>query len=228
MTDKIGELCAYCGTSEGLFQAEHAVPRCLWDSKRPSHMVTVPSCGPCNQGYGEAEEYFRTVLVAMAGMGSHPEVEKLLAGKVKRGLHRNPRLCRELTRGFGRRPQFTPSGLFAGWAWSFEVDLPRLTRVIEKTVRGLFFCKGQRPLAPGYVVRVYPGNGFWQDEGFQNLLAEMEDWAGVGDDVFQCRCLREGSDHDITVWLLVYYRSLAFFAWTERVVEARGVAGPAA
>jgi hypothetical protein len=107
--------CAYCGDTTGPFQAEHVVPRCLWDSKRPSHMVTVPACGWCNQDFAKDEEYFRTVLAAMVGAGKHPEVEKLLDGKVKRGLTRNSSLRKEVTQGFGRRPQFTLSGLFAGW-----------------------------------------------------------------------------------------------------------------
>lgn len=208
--------CVYCGDERGPFQDEHVVPRCLWDSNRPSHMITVPACGSCNQGYGKDEEYFRTVLVALTGKGRHPEVEKLLDGKVKRALDRNRRLRSELTRGLGLRPQCTPSGLFAGWSLGFELNLQRFSRVVEKTVRGLFAYKSARPLAPEYAVRVFPGNGFWQDEGFQRLLVEMLEWAGVGDDVFECRCTRDVTDLDVTAWLFVYYRSIGILAWTER------------
>jgi hypothetical protein len=209
--------CAYCGDDEGPFQDEHIIPRCLWDSKRPSHMITVPACGPCNQDYGKDEEYFRTALVAMADEGQHPELEKLLTGKVKRGLDRNSRLRADLTRGFGLRTRVTPSGLFAGWGWSFTLDLARFSRGVEKTVRGLFAYKSGRRLAPQCAVRVFPGNGFWQDTGFQNLLAVMEEWAGVGDEVFQCRSMRDATDPDVTAWLFIYYRALGVFAWTERV-----------
>jgi hypothetical protein len=210
--------CAYCGV-EGPWQAEHVVPRCLWNGNHPQHMVTVPACNGCNQRYASDEDYFRTVLVAMAGQGSHPEVDALLTGKVRRGLAQSPRLRAEITRGFGRRPTFTSSGLFAGWGFGFEVNLPRLQRCVEKTVRGLFFRKSGRPLAPGYTATVFPGNGFWEDEGFQNVLADMEGWAGLGDDVFQCRCVRDGVDPDVTAWLLVYYKTLAFFAWTGKKAE---------
>lgn len=225
VASKAAERCGYCGDGRGPFQAENVVPRCLWDGKRPGHMVTIPACGPCNQGYGEDEEYFRTVLVAMAGGGGHPEVERLLAGKVKRALGRSARLRREVTRGFCRPPTFAPSGLFIGRGFSFQVDLPRVQRCVEKTVRGLFFRKSQRPLDSGYSVRVFPGNGFWQDAGFQNLLTHMEGWAGVGDDVFQCRCVRDGVDQDMTAWLLVYYRTLGFFAWTEKAEAPRAGTG---
>jgi hypothetical protein len=216
MNESAETMCAYCGDSKGPFQDEHVIPRCLWDSKRPGHMITIPACMPCNQGYGKDEEYFRTVLAALVGEGHHPEVEKLLQGKVKRGLDRNSRLRADLTRGFGRRPQVTPSGLFAGWGLSFELDLARFSRGVEKTVRGLFYYKSRRPLGPGVAVRVFPGNGFWRDQGFQNLLAEMSEWAGVGDDVFQCRCTRDATDPDVTAWLFVYYKALGVFAWTEK------------
>jgi len=105
--------------------------------------------------------------------------------------------------------------LFAGWGGSFELDLARFSRCVEKTVRGLFYCKSQRHLAPEIAVRVFPGNGFWQDHGFQNVLTVMEDWAGVGDDVFQCRCVRDSSDADITAWLFVYCQAVGVFAWTK-------------
>jgi hypothetical protein len=217
MSEATETMCSYCRDTRGPFQAEHVVQRCLWDGKRPGNMVTVPACDPCNKGYGKDEEYFRTALALMVGKGQHPEVEKLLNGKVRRGLHRNGRLRADLTRGFGLRPKVTPSGLFVGWDLGFELDLARFSRGVEKTVRGLFCYKSQRPLPAGVAVRVFQGNGFWQDQGFQNLLAEMEEWAGVGDDVFECRCTRDSSDPDVTAWLFVYYRSLGVFAWTERV-----------
>jgi hypothetical protein len=214
------EICAYCGTAIGPFEAEHAVPRCLWDTKRPSRMVTVPSCNSCNNGYAEDEEYFRTVLVAFAEEGAHPELEKLLAGKVRRSLARNSRLRKEMTKVLGKRPRFTPSGLYAGSGLSFEVDIPRFNRVVEKTVRGLFYYKSQYPLPTDQSVNVFQGNGFWENVGFQDLLAKMEGWAGVGDDVFQCRCARDSSHPDATAWLFIYYKSIGVFAWTMKQDES--------
>lgn len=178
-------------------------------------MVIVPACGPCNQGFGQDEEYFRTVLVAMIGQGRHPEVDALLSGKVKRSLDRNNSLCTALTRGFEFYPQFTSLGLFSGWEMRSELDLARFNRCVEKTVRGLFYLKSQRLLAAGIAVRVFPGNGFWQIQGFQNLLAAMEDWASVGDNVFQCRCVRDSGTPDMTAWLFVYYKAVGIFAWTQ-------------
>ena len=215
MTTTRPTMCAYCGTIQGPFQDEHVVPRCLWEGNRPAHMVTVPACAACNSGYGRDEEYFRTVLVALAGVESHPEVDRLLAGKVKRGLDRNVRLRADLTKGARPLSQATPNGLFAGWQWGFELDTVRFYRCVEKTVRGLFFYKSGRPVAPDTQVRVFEGNGFWQTPGFEELLAGMTEPAGVGDDVFGCRCARHGPDPEWTVWLFIYYQALGFFAWTE-------------
>jgi hypothetical protein len=39
----------------------------------------------------------------------------------------------------------------------------------------------------------------------------MEEWAGVGDDVFQCRCVRDSSDPDASAWLFIYYKALGVF-----------------
>ena len=72
----------------------------------------------------------------MAGAEAHPQVEALLASKVKRGLDRSRRLRAAITRGFGFRPRFTGSGLYAGVGASFQLDLPRFQRCVEKTAVG--------------------------------------------------------------------------------------------
>lgn len=224
MTATPPTICAYCGTEQGPFQDEHVVPRCLWDGNRPAHMVTVPACASCNAEYGRDEEYFRTVLVAMAGVGGHPEVDRLLAGKVKRGLDRNARLRADLTKGARPLPWLTPGGLFGGWGLGFQLDTARFYKGVEKTVRGLFFHKSGRPLAPDTRVCVFEGNGFWQTPAFGELLAAMTEPAGVGDDVFSCRCVRHAPDPEWTAWLFVYYQALGFFAWTERAARSEGAA----
>ncbi len=218
MTATAATSCVYCGDIKGPFQAEHVVPRCLWAGGRPSHLITIPACDACNKSYGADEEYFRTALAVMAGLGSHPQVDRLLGDTIPRSLtRRNGRLQREITLGRELAPYFTPSGLFAGWRWRFRLDFARFNRCVEKTVRGLFWYKSGRPLSPDYAVHVYQGNGFWADSGFQALQAEMNGLAGVGDSVFSCRCTRQEDDHDLTVWQLGYYETLGVFAWTARL-----------
>ncbi|MBA4190909.1 MAG: hypothetical protein C0467_23215 [Planctomycetaceae bacterium] len=225
MTTSQPTVCAYCGTDQGLFQAEHVIPRCLWEADRPGHMLTVPACGPCNHGYGRDEEYFRTVLVALTGQGSHPQVNQLLGGKVRRALKRNPRLREDMTRNVRPMPRRSPGGLFAGVRLGFELDVKRFYRGVEKTVRGLFAYKSGRPLAPSTAVRIYEGNGFWETPGFQSLLEEMSEPAGVGDDVFSCRCARYSVDPEWSAWLLIYYQTQGFFAWTEPLGSSHEIAG---
>lgn len=72
-------------------------------------------------------------------------------------------------------------------------------------------------------MRVYEGNGFWQTPTFDELLAAMMERAGVGDDVFSCRCARHTPDPEWTAWLFIYYQALGFFAWTEPATRSADV-----
>ena len=93
-------------------------------------------------------------------------------------------------------------------------EIGRFNLSVEKIVRGLFFHKNQVPLPASYKVDIFPGNGFWGVQGFQEYLDSMEKPAGVGDDVFQCRCTRDSKDNFVTGWLLLFYKSVAVLAHT--------------
>ena len=112
-------------------------------------------------------------------------------------------------------PRASSGGLFTGYDLAFQLDWERFATVPEKIVRGLFYHKSRVPLSDQHAVRVFPGNGFWADQGFQNLLATMDASAGFGNDVFHVRCTRDVNDPHCTAWLLVFFQQLAFFAWTE-------------
>jgi hypothetical protein len=38
----------------------------LWDPPRPNDLITVPACGPCNNGTQQDDDYFRATLALVA------------------------------------------------------------------------------------------------------------------------------------------------------------------
>src|SRR5438128_1593826 len=61
-------LCSYCGQL-GPITYDHVPAACIYSKPRPSNLITVPSCDPCNGGKKKDEEYFRAVIVSVT---SHP------------------------------------------------------------------------------------------------------------------------------------------------------------
>ena len=177
-------------------------------------MVVIPACRQCQQKWDLRAEYFRNSLIAMIDKGTHPVANKVLEGSVIKSLERNEKAIAALFRNTRQLPRTSPNGIITGYGLGFEIDWPRFAMIPEKLVRGLFFHKSGVPMADTHVVRVFPGNQFWDDEGFQNLLAAMESGSGCGDDVFTVRCTRDRNDPFCAAWLLVFYRQFGVFAWT--------------
>lgn len=212
---KQGAICAYCGAAEKVLTDDHVIPQAMWGGRGhlPAHVITVPACG-CHKPWDDQVEYFRNVLTIMIDRGSHPVANRLLEGPVTRSLERNPRSAWALTRNMRLAPRML-GAILSGYSWGFDVDVPRFQAVPNKIVRGLFFHKSGTPLAGSHDVEVFRGNGFWQDEGFQNVLSTMEPAAGCGDNVFLCRATRDSADPNCTAWLLQFYGQIAIFAWTK-------------
>jgi len=221
--------CAYCGQPSPELTRDHVVPRALWGGTGlPGHVVVVPACRPCQERWDLQAEYFRNSAIAMIDKGSHEVANRVLEGPVIRSLERSQKAVAAFFRNPSVLPRTSPGGIFTGFGLAFQLDWERFATVPEKIVRGLFYHKSQVPLSDRHVVRVFPGNGFWADQGVQNLLAVMDASAGFGDDVFQVRCTRDTNDPHCTAWLLVFYQQLAFFAWTEAVVGSAPDAVPGA
>ncbi len=181
----------------------------------PSNPIVVPACPDCHKKWDLQAEYFRNTLIAMIDKGIHPIANQVLEGPVIRSLQRNPKTVAAFFRNPRVLPRMSQGGLFTGHGLAFEIDCNRFGMIIEKIIRGLFYHKSQVPLSEKHIVQIFPDNGFWANQGFQNLLIEMEDTAGCGDDVFQVRCIRDTNDPNCTAWLLLFYQQMGFFAWTE-------------
>jgi hypothetical protein len=157
------------------------------------------------------------MLAAQTGIGKHPVVDELfkVEGAVHRSLGRSHPARADFCRNVQQVEIRNQAGIILGYRTAFSLDVSRFSRSIEKIVRGLFYRKAGFALLAGYRVEVVRGNSFWVDDGFQNLLRDMHPWSGYSDGVFLMRSVRDRSDPNSTAWLLLFYRTLAVFAWTE-------------
>lgn len=137
--------CIYCGSTERPSR-DHVPPKTLFLRPRPSNLITVPSCEPCNSGFALDDEYMRTVLITRAETADHPATTALI-DEVSRSLARPKArgLANLVAESFTELDIHTPSGLFLETQPAFSADAARLLRNIERIGRGLYFHEaGQR------------------------------------------------------------------------------------
>jgi hypothetical protein len=116
----------------------------------------------------------------------------------------------------------TPGGLYLGKAGTFDVDLSRLSRVVERIVRGLYSIETGAPLPPDAVVGAYADDGLRDiDSSLFRKLAEhlvVPTLAGktrvIGRGVFKYWfSLAEDAPHTSS-WVLLFYDTVPFIALT--------------
>ena len=80
---------------------------------------------------------------------------------------------RDLTRNARTGWRKSKGGVIVDKGVKIEIEIDRYHRTVEKIVRGLFYLKSGTPVPLDYDVRVYPGNEFWDDSGFQIVSAAI-------------------------------------------------------
>lgn len=199
-------VCAICGKREAT-TVDHVPPKGLFPKPWPSDLITVPACGSCNNGASVDDEKFR-VYMAMQIAGGHPDAKRLWKQHALATLRYNKKLLREVMRGMGRVEVRTEAGLYLGTRTTYLFPMQTYHRVMERTVRGLYYhCYGE-----------VLGDGIRWDFSFYPtldpiLVSLSELWArgSIGNGVVQyryCRALEEPSN---TAWLFQFYN--AHWAW---------------
>jgi hypothetical protein len=216
------ENCLYCGVVGDLTD-DHVPPENLFPKPRPGNLVEVRACLACNGGASKDDEYFRQCLCLAEQTRGHDEATKNHA-PVLRALNREqaPGLRASFLQSLRRVPEHTPGGLYLGHRLAFEVDLARLFRVVERTVKGLYFRETGQRLPDGYDVRVHSDETLATldprdlEEDTRNVIAPLQrlEPKVIGNDVFAYRHWIAPEDARISVWLLTFYRDISFLAIT--------------
>lgn len=224
------ELCMFCGhdRTHGKMSREHFVPKGLWAGPRPNRTVTLPAHVACNNRFAADNEYFRNALASHHTADAHPEAKRLLEGKIRRELEKNPAKARKFFKNIRMVNVQTPSGLYLGQAPAFEVDPMRMERVLKNIVRGVFYVHRGYPLPPDVPLKVNPG-----DEHILSMAAPLIDkmppkWRHFGDDVFACRYLIDARFKTFIACLMVFYRRISYFGLSmpPELAEERRNASP--
>jgi hypothetical protein len=135
MARSIGS-CYWC--AEPAVSVDHVPPRGIFPKPKDAggidyrkNLITVPACSQHNMEASKDDEYF---AAAIAATWKNNQIAGLqYSTKILRALLKSPALG---TRLFGHRRPIVMRG---GRTYAFQVDRDRITRLVEKIARGLYF-----------------------------------------------------------------------------------------
>lgn len=224
-------LCIYCGKSEGTTR-DHVPPKNLFSIPRPN-LVTVPCCEPCRLSQPLDDEYFVRMISMREG------VDNPAAAFARDAVHRSFTKPNKigftwaLINSINEIPILSPAGIYCGHAASYDVNLDRLGRVIERTMRGLYFHEFKVRLPDDRKCVVYALDGFATVDLetsskigriWQHALSGQKRM--FGDNVFTYWF--QSLDPPLaTLWAFVVYGRVGFIAFTRPPAEnAKEVTAP--
>jgi hypothetical protein len=114
---------------------DHVPPDVLFPSPKPSNLITVPACKPCNQGFQKDDEVLALVLSSL--MGTNTAGRSIWNTKVAGGLlKRSPKLRQAIGSTLHYQPYPFRDGR-KGLAAALLIERSRVLRVLRRIVRGL-------------------------------------------------------------------------------------------
>ncbi len=220
-------ICAYCGKIEKLSE-DHVIPQCLFIGNLPGDIPKVYACSSCNNTEKSGNDaYLRDALITDMDSSQHP-IARQLWEKFTRAVLRNQSvLANEMVQRSQLVPLRTSSGLFAGWAYSFEPAQQRNTIILSMMVRGLYqFYIGKRlPSQTQFDVFRIRGDLGPLETHVRVLLQSGARYVRVGDgQVFECIYLYATDRPEASIWLLFFYKSAIFGVVTDRQAILRSSA----
>jgi hypothetical protein len=204
--------CVYCFNSPGVTK-DHVPPKSFFPRPRPADLITVPCCQKCNQGSEKDEELFLATFM-FSDAGSTPTGKRLWDEKLDRMYQKNLGLKKTVARMLSHKQAYTPAGLYLGRRMTISVDHPRLERVVEKIVRGLYYYEyGDLMPANVKVMTLFLNTDVMlraAQQHFRELTAGKRMWSGI----FEYCHNRVRESPEQSMWHIRFYACINFWIIT--------------
>jgi hypothetical protein len=220
-------VCVYCGNT-GQVTLDHVIPQCLFSGRIPKDAPVVDACLKCNGEMKSAfDTYLRDLLVNDMSSSRNSEAQKLLP-KYERARARNRSILdRDMRTDYEVIGLTKPSGIISSFADTSWIVDERVKIIMRMTIGGLFhyYLHELLPLnTPFEVSRVI------DIKLIEKTVRELGERGGrhacIGTgDVFECTFGNSQEKPDLSVWVLNFYRSVVFLAFTgiteSKIIVAR-------
>jgi hypothetical protein len=206
-------LCALCGIRPAT-TVEHVPARSLFPAPRPSDLITVPACAPCNNGSQPNDDYFRDTIALIVETDPSAALEQVRK-TVERALQRPQEI--RLRKHFHERIEFAPLHGRLIHQPVIKPDSKRLNDTVAKHALGLYYEMMREPLPPEYGTVVLPVR--WLDKIVQEDVPtwhKVIHWAltggkrSIGGGVFRFAFNHAVDNKYAFVAVLMYYDNFIY------------------
>lgn len=201
----VGE-CVYCGRIKEL-DKDHVPPENLFPKPKPSSLIKIPSCIPCNRGFSKDDEYFRTAIALTLDTRRDPRTKQIVDKSLSSLKRPNGGGYKSLFFSSMHRVEMRgTTGLYYGTTLAFSADLVRVRRYANRIIRGLYFHEiGIRLPTNAGVQSVV--DGVLPDPDWMALL-ESQRAKDIGEGIFSYRYLIAQDEPLASAWLLIFFGKL--------------------
>ncbi len=191
-------LCAICGEYEATTR-DHVPPKAIFPKPRPD-LITIPACQICNNGTSDLDDLFKVYLSMQAAEKSEI-ANRLFSEKTIRTLEVNKKLLRSLKEDSKEIKVVRKDGTFSskiGVLWNSEAH----DKVIERTIRGLYFHHSRNLLPKDAVLEVH---WLWEvpekiEKNLNLLSTEV-----IGEEQVTYKYLIADEDPRHSLWVFDFY-----------------------
>lgn len=204
MSKKV-KLCVYCGAREAT-ESEHVLPKLLFPKPRPKIMITVPSCGECNDDKKEDDEYLRDFMVIDRENAGHPIANGPLKEKMLRAAQRNQsRLAQDVIQKSVLAPVHSPGGIYLGHAPAVPLDYERANRIFIRITRGLYYQLYHRRLPDDCSFEVRRVHAEHREQHVRSMVGMGVNVKRVIGESFDCWHTIAQKENTVSIWLMRFF-----------------------
>lgn len=193
------QLCAICGIEKATTR-DHIPPKGIFVKPRPSNLITVPACVKCNNHSSDLDERFLAYLGVHVSI-DEGEGQRLFTEQVMKTLKHNKKLHREIFNKVKPVEYITTERVTLSKGHISEWDKEPHMRIMERTIRGLYYHHFNKILGSDYIVNTH---------FFDYLTTELQEtsksWAtnSIGNVVYKY-VMAEKNGETISAWLFQFY-----------------------
>jgi hypothetical protein len=204
--------CAICGKNPATTR-DHIPPKGIFPKPRPSDLITIPACGPCNKSTSDFDEVFKVFMGIAAGHG--PEGERMFKEQTVDTLQHNQRLKKEIAGTFRNVFVKTPGGIILGKKPAVLLNSKAHDQIIEKTIRGLHFHHTGNILGDQADISIN-----WHYSLTEKMYKMSMSWMTgvVGNGQFIYKFFTHPEEPLASVWILQFFNR----AWSSGTVLPKG------
>lgn len=208
-------LCIYCGNKPGKTR-DHIPPQSLFPDPKPLQMVTVPCCEQCNKKYKKDEDVFMA-WINFGPSGATKTGRSLWNQKLNRTYKKDFGLRKIIANSFKQVSIVTPGGIYLGKKPAITIDPKRLSNVLNKVIRGLFWVEYKERLPkkiPIDIVKIRKN-----DKRIKEIISLTRQATTFFENIFEYRHVRLDPNSYESLWIMSFYRQEYFIAIVDEIKD---------